>query len=61
MDRDHRKHSNDNVPENFERPARGPRRRTRDSGALPDTSGSRKNRVDKTGRRPTPDRGSASR
>lgn len=61
MDRDDRKHSNENVPENLERPSRGPRRRTRDSGALPEPGASRKTRLDKTGRRPAAGRGSASR
>jgi hypothetical protein len=52
MDSERRKHSNETVPENVERPARGPRRRTRDSGALPDLNDSRKRRGDDTkGRR----------
>ena len=53
MDTDRRKHSNETVPENQERPARGPRRRTRDSGALPDANDSRKTRLDETDRRPS--------
>lgn len=34
MEGDHRRRSNVEVPENVERPSRGPRRRTRDSGAV---------------------------
>jgi hypothetical protein len=53
MEREHRKRSNDNPPENVERPARGRQRRTRDSGALPDVTPTRKNRLDETPRRNT--------
>jgi hypothetical protein len=42
---DHPKHNDEDVTENVERPARGPRRRTRDSGALPDRDDLRKTRA----------------
>lgn len=35
MDADHRQRGDVEVPENVERPSRAPRRRTRDSGAVP--------------------------
>jgi hypothetical protein len=53
MDGQQRKHGNDNLTKNLERPARGRLRRTRDSGALPDATPSRKNRFDEASRRHT--------
>ena len=47
----HRKRSQDDLPENVERPARGRLRRTRDSGALPDVAPSRKIRIDEAFKR----------
>jgi hypothetical protein len=47
----HRKRSQDDLPENVERPARGRLRRTRDSGALPDVAPSRKIRIDEASKR----------
>jgi hypothetical protein len=47
----HRKRSQDDLPENVERPARGRLRRTRDSGALPDVTPSRKIRIDEASKR----------
>jgi hypothetical protein len=49
----HRKRSNDELPQNVERPARGRLRRTRDSGALPDVTPSRKSRLDEPSKRNT--------
>ena len=49
----HRKRSSNELPENVERPARGRLRRTRDSGALPDVTPSRKSRLDEVSKRTT--------
>jgi hypothetical protein len=61
MDGDQRKVGNEDVTENVERPARGPRRRTRDSGALPDLDDLRKTRDGETTRDEADLRRSASR
>ena len=37
MEGDHRRRINERLPDDSERPSRGPRRRTRDSGAVDDT------------------------
>jgi hypothetical protein len=50
---EHRKRSDDQLPENVERPARGRLRRTRDSGASPDATPSRKSRLDESSKRNT--------
>ena len=50
---EHRKRSNDELPENVERPARGRLRRTRDSGASPDITPPRKSRLDEPTKRTT--------
>lgn len=55
MEAEHRKRGDENLPENVERPSRGRLRRTRDSGALPDVTPSRKNRLDDRSKR-NPDR-----
>lgn len=51
MEGGHRKRSQEDLPENVERPARGRLRRTRDSGALPDVAPSRKSRIDEASKR----------
>lgn len=56
----YRKRSNDELPENVERPARGRLRRTRDSGASPDAAPSRKSRLDESSKRSTDRRRSPS-
>lgn len=49
----YRKRTNDELPENVERPARGRLRRTRDSGASPDVTPSRKSRLAEPSKRNT--------